>query len=144
MELRLKFMGILVFLIVFTFAFSSLPCSQVFAQDKIGKSAAQRPSVFKPLVTFVEIGAARCIPCKAMQPIMKEVAEEYRGQVRVLFHDVWTPQGRMDAEKYNIRVDSHAGFSGQGRQGVFPTRRILPEGWRGQGDQDAGDQINAG
>ncbi|HCS77735.1 MAG: thioredoxin family protein [Smithellaceae bacterium] len=104
MELRLKFMGILVFLIVFTFAFSSLPCSQVFAQDKIGKSAAQRPSVFKPLVTFVEIGAARCIPCKAMQPIMKEVAEEYRGQVRVLFHDVWTPQGRMDAEKYNIRV----------------------------------------
>jgi thioredoxin 1 len=104
MELRLKFMGILAFLIILTFAFSSLPCSQVFAQDKTGKSAAQRPSVFKPLVTFVEIGAARCIPCKAMQPIMKEVAEEYGGQVRVLFHDVWTPQGRMDAEKYNIRV----------------------------------------
>ncbi len=55
-------------------------------------------------VTFVEIGAARCIPCKAMQPIMKEVAEEYKGQVKVVFHDVWTQQGKMDAEKYNIRV----------------------------------------
>lgn len=104
MELRSKYIGILAFLIVVTVAFSSLHCSQVFAQDKVGKSAAQRPSVFKPLVTFVEIGAARCIPCKAMQPIMKEVAEEYRGQVRVLFHDVWTQQGKIDAEKYNIRV----------------------------------------
>lgn len=55
-------------------------------------------------VTFVEIGAARCIPCKAMQPIMKEVADEYKGQVKVVFHDVWTQQGKMDAEKYNIRV----------------------------------------
>ncbi len=57
-----------------------------------------------PLVTFVEIGAARCIPCKAMQPIMKEVAETYKGQVVVLFHDVWTEQGKIDAMKYNIRV----------------------------------------
>ena len=57
-----------------------------------------------PLVTFVEIGAARCIPCKAMQPIMKAVEEEYKGQVRVVFHDVWTQKGRADAEKYNIRI----------------------------------------
>jgi len=57
-----------------------------------------------PLVTFVEIGAARCIPCKAMQPIMKAVEEEYKGQVKVVFHDVWTTKGRADAEKYNIRI----------------------------------------
>jgi thioredoxin 1 len=55
-------------------------------------------------VTFVEIGAAKCIPCKAMQPIMKAVEEEYKGQVKVVFHDVWTPKGRDDAMKYNIRV----------------------------------------
>jgi len=56
------------------------------------------------LVTFIEIGAARCIPCKAMQPIMKAVAEEYKGQVKVVFHEVWTPKGKEDAMKYNIRV----------------------------------------
>ena len=55
-------------------------------------------------VTFIEIGAAKCIPCKAMQPIMKEVAEEYKGQVEVVFHDVWTPKGKEDAMKYNIRI----------------------------------------
>jgi thioredoxin 1 len=55
-------------------------------------------------VTFVEIGSVNCIPCKAMQPIMKAVEEEYKGQIKIVFHDVWTPKGKMDAAKYNIRV----------------------------------------
>ena len=110
MTLRLKLMGGLAILAVFTLIFLTCGEGSVWAQGKTSKpetkkeSTAPKPSIFKPRVTFVEIGAAKCIPCKAMQPIMKEVAEEYRGQVRVLFHDVWTPQGRIDAEKYNIRV----------------------------------------
>jgi thioredoxin 1 len=68
------------------------------------KAPARKEAVSQPQVTFIEIGAAKCIPCKMMQPIMKEVAEEYKGQVNVLFYDVWTQQGRIDAEKYNIRV----------------------------------------
>ena len=55
-------------------------------------------------VTFVEIGSVKCIPCKAMQPIMKAVEEEYKGQVKVVFHDVWTPKGKEDAMKYHNRV----------------------------------------
>jgi len=69
-----------------------------------GPDAAVQASPDGVKVTFVEIGAAKCIPCKMMQPIMKEVGEEYKGQVKVLFHDVWTQQGKTDAEKYNIRV----------------------------------------
>jgi thioredoxin 1 len=56
------------------------------------------------LVTFVELGSVRCIPCVKMQPIMKEVEEEYRGQVKVIFHDVWTPEGNPYAGTYKIRV----------------------------------------
>lgn len=88
---------------VFTLIFLSGGCGKAFALDETGKSAP-RPSVFRPQVTFVEIGAAKCIPCKAMQPIMKAVEEEYKGQVKVVFHDVWTTKGREDAEKYNIRM----------------------------------------
>ena len=55
-------------------------------------------------VTFVEIGSVNCIPCKMMQPIMREVEERFRGQVTIVFHDVWTPQGKEDAMKYGIRV----------------------------------------
>ena len=69
---------------------------------KVPDKAKAKPD--KILVTFVEIGAARCIPCKMMQPIMKEIAEEYKGQVNVVFHDVWTQQGKADAGKYYIRV----------------------------------------
>lgn len=43
----------------------------------------------KHKVTFVELGADRCIPCKAMQPIMREIAQEYKGTIQVVFYDVW-------------------------------------------------------
>lgn len=55
-------------------------------------------------VTFVEIGSVNCIPCKMMQPIMRAVEDDYRGQVKVVFYDVWTPEGRPFGEIYRIRV----------------------------------------
>ena len=78
----------------FTLLSLSIDCRNVLAQTTSGGVR----------VTFVEIGSVNCIPCKAMQPIMKEVEEEYKGQVKIVFHDVWTPKGKADAAKYNIRV----------------------------------------
>ncbi|MCK7512320.1 MAG: thioredoxin family protein [Desulfobacterales bacterium] len=80
------------------------------------------------LVTFVEIGSVNCIPCKAMQPIMKAVEEEYKGQVKIVFHDVWTEKGKMDAAKYNIRVIPTQVFLDRERKGILPARRILSKG----------------
>lgn len=55
-------------------------------------------------VTFVELGSVNCIPCRMMQPIMREIEKEYKDQVKVVFHDVWTLKGRPYAVKYRIRV----------------------------------------
>ena len=55
-------------------------------------------------VTFVELGSVGCIPCDKMQPIMKEIAEEYKGQVEVIFHDVKTPEGEPYKKEFNIRA----------------------------------------
>jgi len=55
-------------------------------------------------VTFVELGSVNCVPCKMMQPIMKEIEEEYKDEVKVVFHDVWTPAGKPYAQKYRIRL----------------------------------------
>lgn len=55
-------------------------------------------------ITFIELGSVNCIPCRAMQPIMKDIEEEYKGIVKVVFYDVWTKEGAKDAEPYNIRV----------------------------------------
>jgi thioredoxin 1 len=56
----------------------------------------------KHKVTFIELGADRCIPCKAMQPIMKEIAAEYAGKIQVVFYDVW--KDPRPAQKYRIQL----------------------------------------
>jgi thioredoxin 1 len=53
-------------------------------------------------VTFIEIGADRCIPCKRMQPIMKEIAAEFPEDVQVVFCDVW--KDPEPARKYSIQL----------------------------------------
>lgn len=58
----------------------------------------------KYMVTFLELGADRCIPCKKMQPIMKEIEQEYAGSVKVVFYDVWTEAGKPYSKTYGIRV----------------------------------------
>lgn len=55
-------------------------------------------------VTFVELGSVKCIPCKQMQPIMKEIGEEYKGQVKVVFYDVWTAEGKPYIKEFGIRA----------------------------------------
>lgn len=56
----------------------------------------------KPLVTFIELGAESCIPCKMMQPVMKEIAAEYEGLVKVVFYDLY--KEREAGQKYRVRV----------------------------------------
>ena len=53
-------------------------------------------------VTFIELGADRCIPCKAMQPVMIEIAKEYKGKIQVVFYDVW--KDPKPAKKYGIKM----------------------------------------
>ncbi len=83
--------------------FSGIACSQEESKAT-GKAAPAEKSDEAPLVTFVELGSVRCIPCKKMQPIMKEIEEEYAGKVKVVFYDVWTPEGKPYAKKYGIRL----------------------------------------
>lgn len=66
------------------------------------ESKPEKPPELK--ITFVELGSVKCIPCKMMQPIMKEIEEEYKNYVKVIFYDVWTKNGRPYAEKYKIRL----------------------------------------
>ncbi len=58
----------------------------------------------KPLVTFIELGSVNCIPCKMMQPVMKEVESIYGDKIEVIFYDVWQPKHKAMATKYKIKV----------------------------------------
>jgi len=68
-------------------------------------------------VTFIELGADRCIPCKAMQPIMREIAREYKGTIQVVFYDVWkTPKLAKD---YGIQLIPTQVFIDKTGQEIF-------------------------
>ena len=62
------------------------------------------PPAHKPKVTFIELGSVNCIPCKAMQPVMRAIEAKYGNQVQVLFYDVWTKEQQPYAQKYGIRL----------------------------------------
>ncbi|MEN8222178.1 MAG: thioredoxin family protein [Acidobacteriota bacterium] len=82
-------------------------------------------------VTFVELGSVRCIPCKKMQPIMDEIEKEYEDQVKVVFHDVRTSEGKPFAGKYKIRLIPTQIFLDAGgkeyfrHEGFFPKKEIV-------------------
>lgn len=56
----------------------------------------------EPKVTFVELGSVNCIPCKAMKKIMDSLEVKYPKDLRIVFYDVWTEQGRTYAESYGV------------------------------------------
>lgn len=50
---------------------------------------AQAPVVpVKGMVTLVDLGASYCVPCRMMEPVLKETEREYRGRAAVVFVDV--------------------------------------------------------
>jgi thioredoxin 1 len=71
--------------------------------SKADKKQTNVPSVGKK-VTFIELGSVKCIPCKMMQLIMKEIKKEYGEEVEMVFYDVRTKIGRPVGEKYRIRM----------------------------------------
>jgi len=91
------------FIVVVTLLFSILGCGSCCSGEKQTHQEEQLNS--KTIkVTFIELGSIKCVPCKMMQPIIAEIEKEYAGQVKVIFYDVWTSEGRPYARKYGIRA----------------------------------------
>jgi thioredoxin 1 len=82
-------------------------------------------------VTFVELGSVRCIPCQKIQAVMKSIKEKYGKQVKVVFYDVWTPEGKPFAAQYNIEsIPTQAFLDIQGKEffrhtGFFAEEKIV-------------------
>jgi len=64
----------------------------------------QNKNAIKYKVTFIELGSIRCIPCQKMQSVMKSIEKKYSNQVKVVFYDVWTPEGKPYGKQYGIEA----------------------------------------
>lgn len=96
----MKYISIIVLLVVAVVYFSFTTTGS--NKSSIDKNIINQAST--PKVTFIELGSVNCIPCKAMQPIMKRIEKKYGEQVKVIFYDVWTQEQRKFAEEYKINL----------------------------------------
>jgi thioredoxin 1 len=62
------------------------PSSPVSLNSTNRATVAQSTNALPRLMDF---GAGKCIPCKMMAPILKELEKEYAGKLDVVFIDVW-------------------------------------------------------
>jgi len=80
-------------------------------------------------VTMIDLGAAKCVPCKMMAPILEELKKEYAGRADIIFIDVW--KDRSQAKKYGIRaIPTQIFFDASGREvyrhtGFMDKKRIV-------------------
>ncbi|MCB2149384.1 MAG: thioredoxin family protein [Deltaproteobacteria bacterium] len=54
------------------------------------------------MVTMIDLGAKKCIPCKMMAPIMEKMEKKYHGKAAIVFIDVW--ENREQASRFGIQA----------------------------------------
>ncbi len=93
------------------------------SQEKVEKE--------KHLVTFIELGSVRCIPCKKMEPILENIRKKYPKDVKVVFHDVWTEKGLPFVKKYKVQgIPTQVFLDKDGKEffrheGFFPEEDLI-------------------
>lgn len=67
------------------------------------------------MVTMVDLGAKKCIPCKMMAPIIEELTKEYQGRAAILFIDVW--ENPDAGPKFGLRsIPTQIFYDAQGKE----------------------------
>ena len=77
--------------------------------------AAAPEAPVKGMVTMVDLGAKKCIPCKMMAPILQKLEKVYAGRAAVIFFDVW--EDPAPAKHFGIRaIPTQIFFDKEGKE----------------------------
>ena len=80
-----------------------LICAVILLLSIAGIAAAAAADVpVKGMVTMVDLGAKKCIPCKMMAPILEKLEKVYAARAAVVFFDVW--EDPAPAKRFGIRA----------------------------------------
>ena len=85
--------------------------------NQLSSTGEKNGRVEKPIPLLLDLGATKCIPCKMMAPILKELREEYRGRFEVVFIDIW--ENKEAISRYNVRVIPTQIFFNAGGKELF-------------------------
>ena len=112
--------------IIIIFAVLLLASQLSFEQVKIRKN---EESTIK--VTFIELGSVRCIPCKKMEAVLDSIRKKYPIDVKVIFYDVWTEEGKPFGKQYNVKsIPTQVFLDKNGKEyyrhvGYFPENELI-------------------
>ena len=89
--MRLNKAGLFICMVVFILFFTQYVFAQDFSRFPV-----------KGMVTMIDLGAKKCIPCKMMAPILAKLEKAYEGRADIVFIDVW--ENRQQAPRFKIRA----------------------------------------
>jgi len=90
------------------------------AKDTSGTTTTQ-------LITFIELGSVKCVPCRMMQPVMKNIEAKYGSQIKIVFYDIWKEDQKKYAQEYDIHVIPTQMFLDKNGKEVFRHEGFFPE-----------------
>ncbi len=87
----------------------------------------------RALPQLIDLGANKCIPCKAMVPILDELKQSHSDQFQVTFIDVW--KDKDSGQRYKVRIiPTQIFFSADGeelfRHEGFLSREEILDTWK--------------
>ena len=92
-----------------------LICVVILLLSIAGIAAAAADVPVKGMVTMVDLGAKKCIPCKMMAPILEKLEKVYAARAAVVFFDVW--EDPAPAKRFGIRtIPTQIFFDKDGRE----------------------------
>jgi thioredoxin 1 len=69
----------------------------------------------KGIVTMIDLGSKKCIPCKMMAPILEKMEKNYKEKAAIIFIDVW--ENRDQAQRFGIRaIPTQIFFNKEGKE----------------------------
>lgn len=69
----------------------------------------------KGMVTMIDLGAKKCVPCKMMAPILEKLEKKYRGRAAIVFIDVW--ENRKQAGRFGVSaIPTQVFYNAEGKE----------------------------
>jgi thioredoxin 1 len=95
------------------FAICLLPIGAVLADTANIYRFSELP--VKGMVTMIDLGAEKCVPCKMMAPIMAKLEKAYAGRAAIVFIDVWKNEEQVG--RFGIRaIPTQVFFNEKGKE----------------------------
>jgi thioredoxin 1 len=116
--MRFNRAGWFICMVVFMLSFSAGTFAEDFSKVPV-----------KGMVTMIDLGAKKCIPCKMMAPILAKLEKAYKGKADIVFIDVW--ENQQQAPRFKIRsIPTQIFFNEQGEEvyrhvGYFDEKSIV-------------------